>query len=378
MIIQQTHLKDTFDSYWTVDDRRTYSKLEAIMWANGDPARIKYHWMENTWDRADFSKEPETSWEDLCMIRARQIREQHDWVCLWFSGGYDSMQMLHSFIKSGCKIDEIAFIDWSHFYDDGELPTAKKIADWYRVNHNSNVRITNADIDYQHTSDWFRDNPNWITHPGDTIRFARPYLGIRVEANKTIRDHRSNQRRAEVMGLEKPKMDIYNGMWRTFMSDTTMANSAGADLVQFYCSDDLPELHIKQVYMAIRFFESNDLDQHKMVHAVQSWEPVRGHIWYREWNLALGRREPQNYETAIGSQKVSNPPTVLAPMDRKLYQHALKSQDKGYQNYVAGINELKQFIPWWDPTTTGITKFNLPSKFYDVIPVRQHRMVERV
>jgi hypothetical protein len=327
--------------------------------------------MENTWDRVDFSKEPKQSWQDLCIQRARQIREEYSIVCLWYSGGWDSSGIIKAFIDADCLIDEIGVLDWSSFYDDGEISSAYETIEWYRVHKNSKLKLRQANINFDHTSSWWKSNPNWIFTPGDTIRYARPHLGLRINSVKEIADMRHDQSRADVMGFEKPRLDIYQGQWRTLMPDTTVANAAGSGVEQFYCSSRLPELHIKQVHMAITFFENNNLHEHQHVHAVQSNKSVHNINWYPKWNAALGRVQPKNLSSILGTQKHSNPPTVLAPMDRKLIDHARSSNDSSWQIYLKGIKDIQTMIPWWNPWSTNFSTANLYSKFYNVRSVHR-------
>lgn len=370
-LLHNLQLFDSFDNYWTVGNRLTYSKIEALMWANGNVSKLKYHWMENTWDHVNFAVEPDLSWQELCIIRAKQIRDTHEWVCLWYSGGWDSAGVMQAFIDAECPIDEIAVADWSHYYDDGEIYHAFANANWYKTHINPNVVIRSTDLDFDHVDKWFENNKNWLTSPGDTIRFTRPNWGIRTNSHQDIIKDKERLNRAEVMGLEKPRMAISNGMWETFMPDTTMSNAAACGATQFYCSHDLPELHVKQVHMAIRFFESNNFVTAEEVHGIQSFKMFRNKNWYPEWNLGVGRYPPTNANTLQGTQKVSNPPGVNAPMDKKLVDHARATTPKSFKIYNDGINQLKEIVSWWDPNSFNFSKANLCSKYYPVQPVRQ-------
>jgi len=362
-------LLDSFDTYWTVDNKKTYSKLEALIWANGESEKIQFHWMENTWDHVNFKKEPEESWANLCQARARQIRAQYDCVCLWYSGGYDSATMLQAFVDADCIVDEIGVLNWSHYYDDGEITECYRVIEWYRIHKNPKLKIRVAELDFDHVKSWWKDNPDWLCVPGNAVRFSRPHFGLRIDSVKEIKDLRFTESRADVMGFEKPRLDLYNNMWRTFMPDGTMANGAASGAVQFYCSHDMPALHIKQTHMAIQFFEQNNLTESKKIHTIQSHEPVNGYNWYPEWNYGVGRVRINNLQTALGTQKLSNPPTILAPMDQKLVHHARATDDVSFSIYMNGIKDLQQVLPWWDPLSTNFNKINLCSKFYNVRPV---------
>lgn len=69
---------------------------------------VKYHFFDSLWDSLDTTVEPSESLQELYKQRAQQIRDTYDYVILAFSGGADSMNVLHSFLDNGIKLDEVA------------------------------------------------------------------------------------------------------------------------------------------------------------------------------------------------------------------------------------------------------------------------------
>jgi len=89
--------------YYTVGEKKSYSKLEALGW--GSP---KWHFNDEIFSAIDWTIEPPFDLWELYKQRAKQIREQYDYVVLMYSGGADSHNVLSSFLEADCKIDEIA------------------------------------------------------------------------------------------------------------------------------------------------------------------------------------------------------------------------------------------------------------------------------
>lgn len=370
---------DTHDSYWSVDGHVTYSKLDALSRCQGNVGRVKYHWMENTWDHVDFSRDPIQDWDTLCRARAQQIRDTHKWVCLWYSGGYDSAHILETFIQAQLPIDEIVVFDQTSYFDDGEVGVALKTAQKYKDTHNAQVVINQLDIGWGFIQEQFKKN-NWIDQPGDNTRFTRSYWGARRDhalINNPITD------RADVVGHEKPRLDIYQGQWRTFMPDSLVGLTSGSGITQFYTSHQFPELHVKQVHMAIDFFENKKINTPELIHKFQSFTfgdnsfyqlsgPIKS--YYLDWNLALGRRLPIHMASILGSQKSSAVHTdVTAPKDRKILLHAKQSESLAFDKYQEGINDLNSIFKDWRPWSTTDGQKKLPticSKFYAVEPVK--------
>jgi hypothetical protein len=94
--------------FYQVDDRSTYSKLEALEWAKKPGAKAEWNFNRSAFDSLEWTKEPETDLWSMYKLRARQIREAYDYVVLFYSGGSDSHNILHAWLDAGLKIDEIA------------------------------------------------------------------------------------------------------------------------------------------------------------------------------------------------------------------------------------------------------------------------------
>ena len=89
--------------YYTVGEKKSYSKLEVLEW--GEP---EWHFNDVVFSAIDWTIEPPFDLWELYKQRVKQIREQYDYVVLMYSGGSDSHNILSAFIETGCKIDEIA------------------------------------------------------------------------------------------------------------------------------------------------------------------------------------------------------------------------------------------------------------------------------
>ena len=63
----------------------------------------------------DWSKEPTESWKELKKQRAQHIRDNYDYVVLYFSGGSDSTTVLNSFYDNNIYIDEIVTTVYDKF-----------------------------------------------------------------------------------------------------------------------------------------------------------------------------------------------------------------------------------------------------------------------
>ena len=75
--------------------------------ANPD-LRLWFH--DEEYSKYDWSKEPDVDIQKLYTERAKQLREEYDYLILQFSGGSDSSQILQTFLKNDIFIDEVRSI----------------------------------------------------------------------------------------------------------------------------------------------------------------------------------------------------------------------------------------------------------------------------
>jgi hypothetical protein len=92
---------------YRVNGLKFYSKLEAIDVHSKTGIHPHWDFNEAVFNSYDWTKEPETSLQELYQQRAQQLREKYDYIVLMFSGGADSTNVLKTFINNDIKIDEV-------------------------------------------------------------------------------------------------------------------------------------------------------------------------------------------------------------------------------------------------------------------------------
>jgi hypothetical protein len=276
--------------YYLVDgQQKTLSRYQAILWAGGDLNRISFYFMDHVWDRIDWPTVPSETFEELCIRRCRQLRDQYDWICIWLSAGYDSQTVLHSFIQSGVRVDEIAYMD-REYYPDVEIPFILEAAKNYQTHHNPKLRITRTKIDHDYTFEFYRHHgENWLFQPGANPRFSKSTAAMIQSFNENVVRNRLSTpgRRADIYGKEKPRVWLENDHWYMRAPDRMIEDNIGDVNVNFYLCSEMPELYVKQCHMAIDWFETITDGPITPDHVQGIQWNDRGH--YMEWNLACGR-----------------------------------------------------------------------------------------
>jgi hypothetical protein len=263
--------------YYTVGDRKTYSKFEAIQWQQSTGLFPNWNFNRSVYDNVNWKVEPSIDLWSLYKERARQIRESYDYVVLWYSGGSDSHNFLLAWLDAGLKIDEIA-ATWNYEVT-GDLQ-----------NH-YNAEITNVVLpDIERLQKAGFDFKFRLVDSGKNIvelfsdfnldfeYFVNRHFSLNNPARHTLRekvdDYRNmitaGKKLCFVWGLEKPTLYYDNGRYYTQFTDQ-FDNVIGPYVQQrfsqgwydeaFYWSPDMPSITVKQAHI-LKNFVSTVNDEH--------------------------------------------------------------------------------------------------------------------
>lgn len=220
-------------------------------------ARFAYSVID--WSSVNWKKEPEQSFFDLCKLRAQQIRDTHDYIILYYSGGSDSYTILSAFLESGIFIDEIVI---SHFGINEQTHIAfediKLANNFGRLTENY---ISPSDvITFLKSDRMILDSPNFTGNLHSLSRFSVDWY----EQNFNLPLVTRNGKVAHIFGVNDPSAFKKNGKWYSCLSIYgQFIPSFFHTHTKFFTSLDFPELHIKQCYMLarlIKYSSENSID----------------------------------------------------------------------------------------------------------------------
>jgi hypothetical protein len=158
---------------------------------------------------------------------------------------------------------------------------------------------------------------------------------------------------------------LHDNKWYTFYVDTALSaywatESGGSEM--FYFTPDLPELHLKQVHMAMKYFEyklnSDSAFTPQTIHDVQNF--TRPDL-FPEYNQGVGRECGPSIVAQRGGQKGN---TLLTPKKREMINllgHTQAHMDNIYRIYNGGLKKLSE-ISGYDVVNSAIPP--ITSKFY--------------
>jgi hypothetical protein len=109
-----------------VSDRETLLDL-MIMNNDYDPDPALFHYNDEVFESIDWTKEPSMPLKQMYIERAKQLRDQYDYLILGFSGGTDSNEILEIFLNNNIFIDEIQTVHYEKLLG--------KLEDNYIKNH---------------------------------------------------------------------------------------------------------------------------------------------------------------------------------------------------------------------------------------------------
>lgn len=247
-----------FDNHYhySVGSRKTFEKLEAIIWASEKDLPIKYHiptWMQNV----PTHIEPEENLETLCRRSAEKLRMEYNYIRLWFSGGIDSTYMLDTFVNNNIHIDEIVSVGAGVPISDWEIDTVA-VPYLNKIRHkipNTKVTIKNPNAnDYKewYKNDYFFENHSKI---GKIEGFYSMRLGRMLQSIQLYKQHRKT---VNLVAMDKPSIIYRNNEWYTFFLDTFLDIQIGdSDNVYHLFYNDDPLVFTKQCHLLKRTILEN-------------------------------------------------------------------------------------------------------------------------
>jgi hypothetical protein len=354
---------DQADYYWQVGSLKTFSKQQAIMWANGDVSKIHYFFMDDVWAAQDWTKRPDKSLNDLMRTRCFQLRNQYRHVRVAYSGGYDSQGIVDAFVAAGLPIDSV-MIRIKQYKPTPENLIAVQQATALKNSIWPGLDIETIQLHASDFYDFYKQHANdWIVQPAGGYEpwFYKVNLSFLQNHNQDFqkaRDKFVGQSQCDVYGVEKPRLWIENGAWYATMIDKTMNWVANTDIESFYISRQLPELHVAQTWAMLDWIESQPFTEHQQVHdflhAIQSHK--LGWDAYRDWNLAIGRgmvQNPHSYQGGgtkgynsgnprnnLGCQDLMAEAAKTNPDALRIWQGQLDDFETQYQSAIDSQGEI--------------------------------------
>ncbi len=216
-----------------VNNKKFINKLDAIRENLKTNKALNFN-APDSWEIYDFSKKPNKSLEELCIIQAKEIRSNHEFVNLWYSGGCDSHYILQIFLNNNIKIDELTMVkrgikaaDFE--IDDYAIPFAKT----------TGIKCTVRQPDMKYYEDYYINKKPMF----GTANEYHHHFGLNNHFENLM--HCNTNATAHVFGKEKPRLTFIDGKWYTYLMDIDVTHQPNQ--INFFCDD--PEIYSAQCHL---------------------------------------------------------------------------------------------------------------------------------
>lgn len=255
--------------HYTVGEQWFYSNRDALEAGHRTGEPVAWHYYDDVWSTAHSAGHwRNQSLKELYYARARQIREQYDYVAVMFSGGWDSRNVIESFAAQGLHINDIIVFTTQELENStpfnnlnpdnwyGEIKYhAVPYAERYAHEHPGTgvIRIEWLDRvakSYQDAEQVFKDS-----RPKPGVFFGR---WLSVATSPELEQRIGGRRACLLLGLDKPCVIQNTTTARAFFPEgllrlysyCTKGNGFPDNVTwePFYWTPDLPELAIRGWY----------------------------------------------------------------------------------------------------------------------------------
>ena len=260
--------------------KKFVNKIDAIKEHISSHAPLTFE-TPSTYDSFDFTKRTDQTLEELCVQKAKNIRDTHNQVKLWYSGGCDSHFILKTFLDNNIKIDELVLVK-------SGFPTADFEVDDYAIPFakTTGIKFTVRQPDKDYYRKYYID--------------SQPMLGtanslwhhFRLNNHFENLEHCDTDGVANIFGKEKPTLCFLDGKWYVYFLDVDL--TIQPNQINFYIDD--PIMHSKQCHMLINEIQAfkNQNDYNHITHFNEHQD---------FWNKSIGRYKDGNFplkELSVG------------------------------------------------------------------------------
>ena len=257
----------------------SYSLFETQEYASRTNENIEWNFNDEFFSTIDWTVEPAESLRELYAERARQIRNNYDYIVLNFSGGSDSHNILSTFLENNIYIDEILT---HHAYEGikdkytpygnmvevtlAAIPEANKYIEKFPTTLHRIVDISELIKDY------WKDNLNDLKYNFLYYNnyYPTPYnlisSGLPTILPEYQRLTESGKRVCFIHGIDKPHIYVTQGKWYfAFLADAIDASfspsrqikKTAVNDVLFYWDPEAWKIPVKQAHVLRKYLYKN-------------------------------------------------------------------------------------------------------------------------
>jgi hypothetical protein len=260
---------------WHYQNQIFYDRISAIRAASKDNntyESISFKYYDEEFDKINWTVEPDISLQEYYDKRAWELRNQYDYIVLFYSGGHDSHNILDTFARNKLPIDEIIIratnlenLDENNIniysYDIETKLVAYPIAKYYKETYFPHVKITFQDntklvVDFWKNNSKLHEKNQFVPDPVHSIR---------LDYNRNFNIINENKKIAYILGADKPFINHDDIGYYTFINDDNSFRQAkrkhdqNYNIEFFYWHKNAAPMIAKQCHMILKDIQNKNL-----------------------------------------------------------------------------------------------------------------------
>ena len=324
--------------FWTVNNFKYDNQFFAWINAKKQNTYPEFHFFEESYDLLDWTKEPKTSWYDLCVHRCQQLRDKYKTLSLLYSAGRDSDHILQLFYTSGIKLDQIILLEYINNSErmqqlrDYIIPRTKLFLQQY-----PETRVLSFRIDEDLYKKYFTDD--WLEKSNTSLQCG--YFQPTAMSYYTENLLRADPTHGVVTGADKPRIVLENNKLYSTVLDKTFEVHLShlPNHEMFYFTPDLPELHLKQSWLTVNHLLTNHLDKLNAEFLIEYCGNSHS-VYYDDFCIACGRGPGWNPNLSIQNGTSKYKLSGREPWFQKLLQRALDNKWSSALNFTYAMSYI--------------------------------------
>lgn len=262
--------------YWLAGETKFLKKFDALVYASKNKLPVRFYYHDDLWKNFDRSLLGKQSLSVLYKERAQQLRDQYDYLILYYSGGADSHNVLRTFVDNDIKLDEVC-VKWPKPLMDGKFYTAnsqdtsaknywsewdycvKPTLKWLQHSH-PEIKITIKD----YVESFDRLNIESYFERSNLVR-GGGLLMNNVTSESEIPLTNQGKLVGHIYGIDKPCLLTHKNKIYMFFTDLAL-DQVGRSNIDYYSSEcfywtpDFPILAMEQAYqLSLRYIADKSI-----------------------------------------------------------------------------------------------------------------------
>lgn len=332
--------------YWKVSDKVFSNKFDALLEATKNKKDVTFHYYDEIFERYDKSLLGKNSLKTLYKARAQQLRDDYDYLILYFSGGADSYNILRTFIDNQIKLDEVcvkwpmAVIEKNMYSPNNQDKSAfNYLSEWdYAIKPVlEELKNSHPEIKIQIT-DWSKNLDDTFFNE-ENFRKANAWNDVEVAYTLAISENEIDlidrgKQVAAIYGIDKPILALINGNWLCSFLDASIGIGAPLDHNQnsieyFYWTPKMPELPLEQAHTLCTYIDNHpdikkfffnetysDWSQEQKNISVQMQNDIIKSVIYDTWDFRFQSDKP------IRKDRTDKQFWIFSNLELKMYKQS--------------------------------------------------------